>query len=77
MEENNITISKFEYDNLNRIKYKYEIILSVIFNNTYLNYSGKLDYYYNQIDKMIKLIEPTYYKTRLKQLNDKEVENND
>lgn len=77
MEEREITISKYEYDNLNRIKYKYETILNVIFNNTYLNYSGDLDYDYKQIDKIIKIIEPIYYKTRLKQLNNKEEENNE
>lgn len=69
MEENKITISKFEYDYLNRIKYKYEFILSAIFNNTYLNYDDTLNYDYEQIDKILKIIESTYYKTRLRQLN--------
>lgn len=76
MEENEkITISKFEYDELNRIKYKYELILMIIFNSTYLNYYGELDYDCSEIDKMLKLVEQTYYKSRLKQLNENNKEN--
>lgn len=78
--EDKITISRFEYDNLNRIMYKYELILNVIFNNTYLNYSNELDYDISQIDKILHIIEPKYYTRRLKQLNhmeEKEENNND
>lgn len=75
MEETNITISKYEYDDLNRIKYKYNNILAIIFKNTYIKYNGELDYDYEQIDKMLKIFEPTSYKLRITQLNIKDDNN--
>lgn len=76
MEETNITISKYEYDSLMRTRYKYNNILSIIFENTYLNYEGELDYECEQIDKMLKIFESTSYNLRLQQLNKKD-DNND
>lgn len=64
MEENTITISKFEYDKLKATKLKYELLMQHIFYDdlTDLTYDKKdLSINANRIIKLVKLLEPTWY----------------
>lgn len=75
MEENKITISKYEYDNLKETKLKYEILMNHIFYSdlTCLTYDKKdLSLSERSIIKMIKAIEPVWYKQALNKHKDLE-----
>lgn len=77
MEENKITISKYEYDNLKETKLKYEIIMNHIFysDSTDLTYDKKdLVLSSHSILKVIKAVEPVWYKQVIRKYNEKKEE---
>lgn len=79
MEENKITISKYEYDNLKETKLKYEILMNHIFygDSTGLSYDKKdLELSVRSLVKAIKVLEPIWYEQVVRKYKLKKEENN-
>lgn len=75
MEENNITISKYEYDKLKEISLKYDIFVSYILHadSTSLSYDKKdLSLSASTVIKALKAIEPVWYNDVLDEYKKKE-----
>lgn len=79
MEENKITISKYDYDKLKEISLKYDILISYILHadSTSLSYDKKdLSLSASTVNKALKAIEPVWYNEVLDKYKAKEEENN-
>jgi len=83
MGDNNITISKTEYDMLSATKLKYDMLLEVVFDCMKLNYDKKrLRVYDNDSSDLgftVKTIEPALYNSMFEKLlkEEKEKEENE
>ena len=80
MEENKITISKFEYNNFVQTKLRYEMFMNYILNgdSTSLSFDGKdLSISASSVIKMAKAIDPIWFNEVLRKYkNEKETEEN-